>query len=66
MHLRFRKRSSAAAEQQQTMAFMDGMSPSVRKGWGMFYCGGSMPVIRQLRAVSSKHHITLKEESFEW
>jgi predicted ferric reductase/Ca2+-binding EF-hand superfamily protein len=66
MHLRFRKRSSAAAEQQQTMAFMDGMSPSVRKGWGMFYCGGSMPVIRQLRAVSSKHRITLKEESFEW
>jgi Ca2+-binding EF-hand superfamily protein len=46
--------------------FMERMPDADKKRWCMLYCGGSMPIIRQLRSVSGKHKIKLKEESFLW
>ena len=42
------------------------MKSEDRERWGMMYCGGAPPVIAQLRALSSRHGISLKEESFGW
>jgi hypothetical protein len=34
--------------------------------WRLLYCGGSLPVVTDLKKISAKHHIPLSTESFSW
>jgi len=42
------------------------LEPEAQSRWCMLYCGGSKPVIDQLRKVAKDLGILLKEESFDW
>jgi hypothetical protein len=36
------------------------------KKWNMLYCGGSEPVLAQLKAYKTKYSIGLSVEKFDW
>lgn len=39
---------------------------SIFQNWGIMYCGGSAPIIKDLRTVSKQYGINLALESFSW
>lgn len=54
-------------EQEKAAAFVKGLDKkTVKKTWGMLYCGGSKPVEATLRHISEDYRIALYPESFAW
>lgn len=41
-------------------------SPELVATWKMLYCGGSAPIVNQLKAISDEFHIELDIEKFDW
>ena len=64
----FGKAHQAAEEREvdEAVAAVKGMNASIFEQWGIMYCGGSAPIIRDLRDVSQHFKINLALESFSW
>ncbi len=53
--------------QQNAAAFVKNLDKkSVKKTWGLLYCGGNKPVENTLREISAEFRIALYPESFAW
>jgi hypothetical protein len=45
---------------------LQGEGKFAARNWNMLYCGGSQPVVDQLKAVKHKFGISLSVEKFDW
>jgi hypothetical protein len=62
-------KSYAAIEEREldeAMAAVAELRKSIFETWGIMYCGGSAPIINDLRTVSTQYGINLALESFSW
>jgi hypothetical protein len=46
--------------------YLRGSGKFTAKKWNMLYCGGSEPVLAQLKAYKTKYSIGLSVEKFDW
>jgi len=47
-------------------SYLFGAGKFAAKNWSMLYCGGSEPVLAQLREYKQKHDVALSVEKFDW
>lgn len=52
--------------ESRTSYYLSGDGKYSAKNWSLLYCGGSNPVLQQLKAYKHKHGITLSVEKFDW
>ena len=56
----------AGQENYNAEEYVANMDPAVKKDWGIMYCGGSVPVLRELQAIRDQFGIQFAAESFDW
>lgn len=53
-------------ENKKQESFVKELDPHIKSTWGIFYCGGSQPVISDLREISLDFNVDLHIDSFAW